>query len=119
MQLSGQVAVVTGGASGIGRALARRAVAEGAAGVVVADLDGAGAEAVAGGLGPTAIGIGCDVTSEAALRDVLSAAEGAFGPVDAFFANAGIVAGAGEGNAGDVWGPPPGLKPPAPRGAGR
>ena len=44
MQLSGRVAVVTGGASGIGRALARRAVAEGAAGVVVADLDGAGAE---------------------------------------------------------------------------
>src|SRR3954454_13588542 len=103
MQLSGQVAVVTGGASGIGRALARRAVAEGAAGVVVADLDGAGAEAVAGGLGPRGIGIGCDVTSEAALRDVLSAAEDAFGPVDAFFANAGIVAGAGEETPDHVW----------------
>src|SRR4051794_41832747 len=105
MQLSGQVAVVTGGASGIGRALARRAVAEGAAGVVVADLDGAGAEAVAGGLGPTAIGIGCDVTSEAAPRDVLSAAEGAFGPGGAFFAHARLGAGAGGGRAGRAGGP--------------
>ena len=103
MQLSGRVAVVTGGASGIGRALARRAVAEGAAGVVVADLDGAGAETVAGELGPAAIGIGCDVTIEAALRGVLSAAEGVFGPVDAFFANAGIVAGPGEDTPDDTW----------------
>src|SRR3954452_23224540 len=103
MRLSGRVAVVTGGASGIGRALARRAVAECAAGVVVADLDGAGAEAVAGELGPAAIGIGCDSTDEAALRGALSAAEAAFGPVDAFFANAGIVAGAGEDTPDDTW----------------
>ena len=47
MELADKVVVVTGGAGGIGRALARRFAAEGATGVVVADLDGAGADAVA------------------------------------------------------------------------
>jgi NAD(P)-dependent dehydrogenase (short-subunit alcohol dehydrogenase family) len=47
MQALGKVAVVTGGASGIGEGLARRLAADGARGVVVADLDLARAEAVA------------------------------------------------------------------------
>ncbi|HWT24360.1 MAG TPA: SDR family oxidoreductase [Solirubrobacteraceae bacterium] len=103
MRLSGRVAVVTGGASGIGTALARRVVAEDAAGVVVADLDGAGAEAVARDLGDRAIGVGCDVTDEAALRAVLARAEDAFGPVDAFFANAGVAVGGDEQTPDDTW----------------
>src|SRR4051812_20623520 len=103
MELQDRVAVVTGGASGIGRALARRAAAEGAAGVVVADLDGAGAEAVAGEIGDRALGLGCEVTDEAAVRDLHERAEQAFGPVDAFFANAGIIAGADEQTPDDTW----------------
>ncbi|MGH8973954.1 MAG: SDR family NAD(P)-dependent oxidoreductase, partial [Acidimicrobiia bacterium] len=54
MKLAGSVAVVTGGASGIGRALCRRFAAEGAS-VVVADLDGAGAAAVAAEVGGRAV----------------------------------------------------------------
>src|SRR3954462_10308980 len=95
MELSGKVAVVTGGASGIGRALAWRVADEGAKGVVVADLDGAGAEAVAGEIGAQAIGVGCDVADEEQVRALLAGAEEAFGPVDLFCANAGVAIGLG------------------------
>src|SRR5204862_1331046 len=61
MELEGRVCVVTGGASGIGRAIARRVAAEGARGVVVADLDGGGAEAVAADIGGNSSGVACDV----------------------------------------------------------
>ena len=60
MDVNGAVVVVTGGASGIGRALARRFAADGAAGVVVADLDGEGAERVADEIGG---GSACGPTS--------------------------------------------------------
>ncbi|MEA2467792.1 MAG: hypothetical protein QOJ57_1918 [Thermoleophilaceae bacterium] len=103
MELNGRVAVVTGGASGIGRALAVRVAAEGARGVVVADLDGAGAEAVAGSIGPGAVAVGCDVSSDAAVRDLITRAEDEFGPVDIFFANAGIGSGSGLDADDAVW----------------
>jgi NAD(P)-dependent dehydrogenase (short-subunit alcohol dehydrogenase family) len=95
MELQGRVAVVTGGASGIGRALAGRVAAAGARGVVVADLDGAGAEAVAGAIGSSAVGVRCDVTSDAEVGALIMRAEEEFGPVDVFFANAGIGTGSG------------------------
>jgi NAD(P)-dependent dehydrogenase (short-subunit alcohol dehydrogenase family) len=93
MELRDQVAVVTGGASGIGRALALRFAEEGAAGVVVADLDGAGAEAVAAQLGGRGLGMACDVADEAQVGALVDAAEERFGPVDLFCANAGVGAG--------------------------
>jgi NAD(P)-dependent dehydrogenase (short-subunit alcohol dehydrogenase family) len=103
MELEGRVAVVTGGASGIGRAIARRVAAEGARGVVVADLDGSGAEAVAAELGDTASCIACDVSSQEQVDRVLDHAEDAFGAIDVFFANAGIGAGSGLDAPDEVW----------------
>jgi len=83
--------VVTGGASGIGRSLVLAFAAAGAKGIVVADLDAAGAERVAGEVGERAIGVGCDVSVEAQVQEVVRAAEERFGPVDVFCANAGIL----------------------------
>lgn len=103
MELRDQVVVVTGGASGIGRALAERFAAEGARGVVVADLDEAGAIAVADAIGPTARGIRCDVTSEDDLVATIALAAEAFGPVDLFCANAGVAVGIDEQTDDAVW----------------
>src|SRR4051812_11175230 len=90
MDVTGKVAVVTGGAHGIGRALALRFASEGAAGVVVADLDVEGAEAVAAQIGDGAIGVRCDVASDAENAELIAAAEREFGPVEVFCANAGV-----------------------------
>jgi NAD(P)-dependent dehydrogenase (short-subunit alcohol dehydrogenase family) len=102
MNLQGAVTVVTGGARGIGRALAERFAAEGAAGVVVADLDRAGAEAVAAGLGcPTALGVGLDVTDPAAVAGLVGRVEEELGPVDLWCSNAGVALGLDLGDGGD------------------
>jgi NAD(P)-dependent dehydrogenase (short-subunit alcohol dehydrogenase family) len=103
MEISDRVVVVTGGASGIGRALAMRCAAEGARGVVVADLDGDGAAALAQQIGPAALGIGCDVRSSVQVDDLIDRAQEAFGPVDLFCANAGVATGTGLDTPDDVW----------------
>jgi NAD(P)-dependent dehydrogenase (short-subunit alcohol dehydrogenase family) len=104
MELNDRVAVVTGGASGIGRALARRFAAEGARGVVVADLNAEGAEAVAAELGERAIGLGCDVTQESDVDALIAQAEEGFGgAIDLFCANAGIGTGSGLDAPDELW----------------
>jgi NAD(P)-dependent dehydrogenase (short-subunit alcohol dehydrogenase family) len=104
LELRDRVAVVTGGASGIGRAMALRFAAEGAKGVVVADLDGDGAAAVADEIGTdAALGVACDVADEAAVRGVIDRAAQSFGPVDVFCANAGIGTGQGLDAPDEVW----------------
>src|SRR4051794_2584710 len=104
MELNGRVAVVTGGASGIGRALARRFAAEGVRGVAVADIDSRGAEAVAAELGEKALGIGCDVTKEADVDALIARAEDAFGgTIDLFCANAGVGTGSGLDAPDELW----------------
>jgi NAD(P)-dependent dehydrogenase (short-subunit alcohol dehydrogenase family) len=103
MEVSGAVAVVTGGASGIGRALAQRLAREDVHGVVVADLNSAGAEEVADSIGDRALGVGCDVSDDGQLGDLIARAEEAFGPVDLFCANAGIGHGTGLETPDDVW----------------
>ena len=89
MELRGRIAVVTGGASGIGRALAERFHAEGAAHVVVADLDAAGAREVAARIGGT--GVQLDVSDESALVEMVRDTERDRGPIDLFVSNAGFV----------------------------
>ena len=80
--------MVTGGASGIGRALAERFAAEGARGVIVADINAEWARKVADRVG--GLGVGCDVADPDAIAGLVGAAEEAFGPVDIFCSNAGF-----------------------------
>jgi NAD(P)-dependent dehydrogenase (short-subunit alcohol dehydrogenase family) len=87
VELRDRNAVVTGAASGIGRALALRFAAEGAR-VVAADLDGDGAAAVADEIG--GLGVRTDVGSEADVAALVEQAEEAHGPIDVFFSNAGV-----------------------------
>ncbi|HEC09079.1 MAG TPA: SDR family oxidoreductase [Acidimicrobiales bacterium] len=89
MELRDKTVIVTGGASGIGKALAERFHTEGARHVVVADRDAEGAEAVAAAVGGSAAAI--DVTDEAAIRDLVERTESEHGPIDLFVSNAGYV----------------------------
>jgi len=86
-RLDGKVAVITGAASGIGRASARRFAAEGAH-VVVADLDENGGKALAGEI--DGLFVHADVTSADDVQDMYAAAVERFGGIDVLFNNAGI-----------------------------
>jgi len=87
-RLAGRTALITGAASGFGAEIARVYAAEGA-GVIIADINEAGAGAVAGSIGPTAVAVRCDVTRRADIDAALAQALGAFGRVDIVVNNAG------------------------------
>lgn len=91
---AGRVALVTGGASGIGEATARLLVAEGGS-VVVADYGEERGRAVADSLGDAAVFATCDVTVEDDVAAACDLAVSKFGRLDGAFANAGIVGAAG------------------------
>ena len=93
-RFEGKVALVTGGASGLGEATARLAVAEGGK-VVIADYGVERGEAVAKSLGDKGIFVKCDVTNEADVAAAADAAMSKWGRLDGCFANAGIVGIAG------------------------
>lgn len=87
-RLAGKVAIVTGGAGGIGRAISERYAAEGAS-VVIADIDGAAAEAVAAPL-DEALGIACDVTDRGHCDRLMAATLERFGTLDVVVNNAAL-----------------------------
>ncbi|HUF75931.1 MAG TPA: SDR family oxidoreductase [Longimicrobiales bacterium] len=103
MKVRDKVIVVTGGASGIGRALAERFAAEGARSVVVADLDEAGASLVASSIGGGAVAAGVDVADEQALVSLIDEVEESQGPIDLFCSNAGVFAREGLETTDERW----------------
>jgi NAD(P)-dependent dehydrogenase (short-subunit alcohol dehydrogenase family) len=98
VKVAQKVAIVTGGGGGIGGAIAAKLAAQGAR-VVVADLDANAARAVADGVNAdwpgTAVSAGGDVSDTAQIQRLIDLADSEFGPVDLYFANAGITGVAG------------------------
>ena len=87
MNVNGKTTVVTGAASGIGKALAQRFAKEGAR-VGGSDLDKAAAQRVAEPM--QGLAVACDVTKEAEVQDLVARCEAHFGPIDLFCSNAGV-----------------------------
>ena len=101
MDIKNKVIVVTGGASGIGKAMCKRFAKEGAKGVCVADINYNGAKAVADEMGGVAVG--CDVRKEAEIIQVVKTTTQKFGPIDMFCSNAGIAFFGGVEISDDKW----------------
>jgi NAD(P)-dependent dehydrogenase (short-subunit alcohol dehydrogenase family) len=100
MNLRNKVTVITGGANGIGRALAKRFYDEGAT-VVVADIDGPAVEAVASATG--GVGVHCDVAVEADVIHLSDLVLRQFGRIDVFCSNAGIMVEGGPDTPDPEW----------------
>ena len=106
MDVRDRVVVVTGGASGIGRALCHSFARHGARAVVVADLDGPGAAAVVDEIergGGRAAAILTDVSVERDVVELVRRTEAEYGPIDLFCANAGIVVPGGVDTSNEAW----------------
>ena len=89
-RFEGRVAVVSGAAQGMGKAVALRLGAEGAT-VVAVDINGAGAAATAQAIGGTSLGLSCDIGDEAAVAQLFETVAGKFGKLDVLVNVAAIV----------------------------
>ena len=94
MKIAGKVCVVTGGASGIGKALATRFISEGAKAVVIADLNADTVSAVGAEIGAQVHAL--DVRDESAITALVASVEAEHGHIDLFCSNAGIIGVDGE-----------------------
>ena len=101
MDATGRVIVVTGGARGIGRALAKRFASAGAEAVVVADIDLDEARVVAGEIDGEALR--CDVSRESDVKELVDRVEADHGRIDVFCSNAGIAVGGGPEATDEQW----------------
>ena len=91
MNVAGKIVVITGGGSGIGKAMGHAFQRARAAKIVVADIDAAAADTVAAAIGGRAFS--CDVTDEAQIKSLIETVEREHGPIDLFCSNAGIASG--------------------------
>jgi NAD(P)-dependent dehydrogenase (short-subunit alcohol dehydrogenase family) len=104
MDPEGKVVVVTGASGGIGGALVRALVQRGARTIVAADLATDGVDALSAELGSaTVVARTLDVSDEGATRALVSEITGSIGPIDVYFANAGVATGGGPEAPNDVW----------------
>lgn len=101
MDLKDKIVVITGAASGIGRAMARRFAKEAPRRIVCADLNGDGASTVAAEVGGR--GFATDVSREADIRRLIETVEAQEGPIDLFCSNAGIGVGGGAEASDAAW----------------
>ena len=101
MDVTGRVVIVTGGARGIGRALARRFAQAKAEAVIVADVDLDGVSAVAREIDAAAVR--CDVSRESDVKELVDRVEAEHGRIDIFCSNAGIAVGGGPETPTDQW----------------
>ena len=101
MNISGKIIVVTGAASGIGRALCQRFAREGAAGIVAADLNAQGAAATAKEVGGSAFT--ANVTVKEEVQALVDHALKTHGRIDLFCSNAGVSMGRGETAPAEAW----------------
>ncbi|HJP35530.1 MAG TPA: SDR family oxidoreductase [Gammaproteobacteria bacterium] len=101
MDIKNKIAVITGGASGIGAALARRFHAEGAAAIAVADVQEELLTTVAASV--DGIAVPCDVTAESDIQNLVERVEAELGPIDIFCSNAGIARLGDEDVSNDEW----------------
>jgi NAD(P)-dependent dehydrogenase (short-subunit alcohol dehydrogenase family) len=103
MELEDRVVVVTGAAGGIGGALVRDLAKRGAQTVVATDLDERGVQALADELGGTVVARALDVCDEQATRALIDDIESDSGPIDIWFANAGVATGIGPEAPDEQW----------------
>ena len=105
MQIKGKIVVVTGAASGIGKALCERFAMEGASAVVVSDIDQPGIDATVSDLASktNAVGIRCDVSKEDEINSLVNKTLEQFGHIDLFCSNAGIFTAGGESVSTKAW----------------
>ncbi len=103
MEIRDKVIVVTGGGSGIGRALCERFAAEGAAAVVVADLDAGAAGRVAAAIGPQARAHALNVGNEQEVQALVAEVNAQHGGIDLFCSNAGVIVRADEDASNAHW----------------
>jgi NAD(P)-dependent dehydrogenase (short-subunit alcohol dehydrogenase family) len=103
MDPEGRIIVVTGAAGGIGGALVHALAERGAKAVVACDLDAAGVQRLAGEVGPVAVARQLDVADEGATRALVEDVESTIGPIDVWFANAGVAHGGGPDAPDEIW----------------
>jgi NAD(P)-dependent dehydrogenase (short-subunit alcohol dehydrogenase family) len=103
MDLEGKIVVVTGASGGIGGALVSAVLERGALSVVAVDRDATGIEQLSEKLGAGVFARALDVTDERATRALVAELEESVGPIDVWFANAGLATGAGVEAPDEDW----------------